>query len=220
MILGVNDGIISTFLLVTGVAGGGLSSKEILLTSIAGSIAGAVSMCAGEFVATKSQNEVIHSELALEKIHVNHYLEEELKELGNLISVIGITDEEESLRGHLHNFYKKNPEALLQLMKALEFGVLDSEERSPIQAGLFSCLLFFIGSLPSVIPFIFSGDRPHMGLMIATGLTVTALMVVGAVKTWATKTNWISAAIENLLIAGFGGILAYSVGLLFGAVVA
>lgn len=48
IILGVNDGLVSTFLLVAGVAGGGLSSTEILLTAIAGAIAGAISMAAGE----------------------------------------------------------------------------------------------------------------------------------------------------------------------------
>lgn len=59
IILGVNDGLVSTFLLVAGVAGSGLSSTDILLTAIAGALAGAVSMAAGEFTATKSQNEVL-----------------------------------------------------------------------------------------------------------------------------------------------------------------
>jgi VIT1/CCC1 family predicted Fe2+/Mn2+ transporter len=55
----VNDGLVSTFLLVAGVAGGGLLSRDILLTAIAGAVAGAVSMAAGEYVATKSQNQVL-----------------------------------------------------------------------------------------------------------------------------------------------------------------
>ena len=59
IILGVNDGLVSTFLLVAGVAGGGLLSRDILLTAIAGAVAGAVSMAAGEYVATKSQNQVL-----------------------------------------------------------------------------------------------------------------------------------------------------------------
>ena len=167
-------------------------------------------------VATKSQNEVIHSELALEKMHVRHFLDEELDELEELMEVIGISPEDERLRSHLRTFYAGHPEALLKLMKVLEFGVLDSEQRSPIQAGLFSCLLFFVGSLPSIIPFIFSGDDPYLGLVAATILTISALMIVGAVKTWATRTNWLSAAMENLAIAGIGGVLAYSVGGLFG----
>lgn len=59
IILGVNDGLVSTFLLVAGVAGSGLTSTDILLTAIASSLAGAVSMAAGEFTATRSQNEVL-----------------------------------------------------------------------------------------------------------------------------------------------------------------
>ena len=62
IILGVNDGLISTFLLVVGVSGGQLSTDDILLTAIAGALAGMVSMSAGEFVATKAQNEVFHGD--------------------------------------------------------------------------------------------------------------------------------------------------------------
>jgi vacuolar iron transporter family protein len=66
IILGLNDGMVSTFLLVAGVAGSGLSSTNILLTAISGSLAGAVSMAAGEFVATKSQNQVLQGMLRLD----------------------------------------------------------------------------------------------------------------------------------------------------------
>lgn len=58
MMLGVNDGLVSTLLLVAGVVGGGMGVSVVLLTAISGAIAGAISMFAGEFVATKSQNEV------------------------------------------------------------------------------------------------------------------------------------------------------------------
>lgn len=59
MMLGVNDGLVSTLLLVAGVVGGGLDVTSVLLTAVSGAIAGAISMFAGEFVATKSQNEVM-----------------------------------------------------------------------------------------------------------------------------------------------------------------
>ena len=66
MILGVNGGLVSTFLLVTGVYGSGMNSTNILLTSISGLIAGAISMAAGEYVDTKTQEEVKRAEAALE----------------------------------------------------------------------------------------------------------------------------------------------------------
>lgn len=219
IILGVNDGLISTFLLVAGVAGGGLSSQNILLTAIAGAIAGAVSMFSGEYVATKSQNEVMHGELALEKAHVAEYLEEEINELDTHLALIGLEEADERLRTELRDYYRSKPDELLKVMTVLEFGVLAAEERTPLRAGLTSCGLFASGALPSVLPFIFSGDKPESGLIAAAVLTFTALMLVGAVKTWATRVGCVSSSIENLIIAGCGGGLAYGVGYMFDHVV-
>jgi len=215
IILGVNDGLISTFLLVTGVAGGGLTSDQILLTALAGALAGAVSMAAGEFVATKSQNEVLRGEIELEREHVRENMEDEMEELGDLLGLIGITPKDGAMHEQLLTFYRHNSDALLKIMKTLEFGLLEEEERSPVVAGGFSCLLFVAGSLPSVLPFIFSGDNPLMGLFWATGCTITALLAVGAIKTWATRGDCLTSALENLVIAGFGGVLAFAVGFMF-----
>jgi VIT1/CCC1 family predicted Fe2+/Mn2+ transporter len=220
MILGVDDGLISTFLLVVGVAGGGLGSVQILLTGIAGSLAGAVSMFAGEYIATKSQNEVFTREIALEKKHVELYLDSELKELDQLHLIrIGIPTHETELRRHLMQFYRTNPDALLEIMTVLEFGVVEMEERSPILAGVTSGFTYFLGSLPSIIPFIFSADRPSVGVIAAAAATIFTLLIVGAVKCWATKGNIFVSSMENLLIAGLGGGLAYGVGVGFGQVV-
>ena len=220
IILGVNDGLVSTLLLVAGVAGGGLSSVDILLTAIAGALAGAVSMCAGEYVATKSQNEVMHGEIALEKEHIRKYLEDEISELGSHLGLIGIPQEETEtdLRQQLLTFYRQHPDALLKLMIALEFGVIAEEERSPVRAGLTSCALFILGAMPSVLPFIFSGVRPGIALIVAAVLTTTALLVVGAVKAWATRGNCLTAAAENVIISGVGGAFAYGVGVFFDSV--
>jgi VIT1/CCC1 family predicted Fe2+/Mn2+ transporter len=218
IILGVNDGLVSTFLLVAAVAGGGLSSSRILLTALAGALAGAISMAAGEFTATRSQNQVLSGELKLEKNHVHRYLEEELVELEGLLDMIGIPpsdDDTTNLRQALLSHYRNHPDDLLKIMTSLEFGVVDTEKRSPISAALVSGGLFTLGSLPSIIPFIFSGDEPILGMILAGVITTVCLLLVGAVKTWATRGNWITAAIENLIIAGCGGAIAYFVGLGF-----
>lgn len=219
MILGVNDGLVSTFLLISGVVGSGLSPTDILLTAIAGALAGAVSMSAGEYIATKSQNEVLAGEINLEKVHIRDNNAEELKELNNLFETIGIPDEELELRQHLKSHYEKDPDALLKLMIALEFGVVEKEERSPLWAASASGMLFITGSLPSVIPFTVRGLSSKHALAIACATTVTALLIVGMVKTWATRGNCFRAAAENLVIAGVGGVLAYYVGVLFDTII-
>ena len=90
MILGVNDGLVSTFLLVAGVVGGGMNVSSTLITAISGAIAGSISMFAGEYIATKSQNEVLEGEIKLEHEHIKRYHAEEIQELANLLTLIGI----------------------------------------------------------------------------------------------------------------------------------
>jgi VIT1/CCC1 family predicted Fe2+/Mn2+ transporter len=214
IILGVNDGLISTFLLVAGVVGSGLSSTDILLTAIAGALAGAVSMSAGEFVATKSQNEVLQGEIHLERSHIRYNKQDEIREVAELLEIIGIPPSETELREKLIAHYDSDPEALLKIMIALEFGVVEEEKRSPYSAAAISGMLFFIGSLPSVLPFVNREQSSHQGLVAATIATTLSLLFVGGIKTWATRGNWFTSAIENLLIAGLGGVLAYGVGLL------
>lgn len=218
IILGVNDGIVSTFLLVAGVAGGGLSSIDILLTAISGAIAGAVSMFAGEFLATRSQNEVLRGEIALEKRHIQTHRAEELSEVSSLLDLIGISNEDEGLKEELVAFYDNNPDSLLQLMVALEFGVIEEEQRSPLWAGITSCSCFIVGSLPSVIPFAFHVSS-KIGLIYAAAFTTTALMIVGMIKTWATRSNFWRSSMENLAISACGGGIAYGVGVLFESLV-
>lgn len=86
--------------------------------------------------------------------------------------------------------------------------------RSPFVAGGTSLALFFVGSLPSVIPFVCVTDA--VTGLIASGIaTAIGLFLVGAVKTWATRGNMWLAATENLLITAAGGAIAYGIGLGF-----
>jgi vacuolar iron transporter family protein len=219
IILGVNDGLISTYLLVSGVVGSGLSPSDILLTAIAGALAGAVSMSAGEFIATKSQNQVLQGEISLEREHIRENKAAEMEELNELLDVIGIPAERRELRSLLFDHYSHNDEALLKLMVVLEFGFVEEEERSPFLAALVSGMLFFLGSLPSVIPFAMGATSATRSLYAATTSVVVALLLVGALKTWASRGKCLSAALENLIVAGVGGLLAYFVGVLVNKVI-
>lgn len=212
IILGINDGMISTFLLVIGVSGGGLTSNDIFITAIAGAMAGAISMFAGEYMATKSQDEVLEGEIQLENDHIRDYHSDEVRELPALLSMIGIPSQgQESLRNQLIEFYASDEDALLKVMVALEFGVLETERRNARVAGLTSGALFFIGSLPSLIPYAICID-PMNALLLATSCTCVALLVVGVVKSFVTRMNWFHSSVENFVIVGLGGLFAYFIG--------
>jgi VIT1/CCC1 family predicted Fe2+/Mn2+ transporter len=216
IVLGVNDGLVSMVLLVAGVVGGGLNAGQVLLTGVAGAIAGAVSMAAGEFLATKSQDEVLDAELQLERAHITHHRGQELDQLRDMFTDMGVRAEDLET---VVAAFDHSDETLLNAMKALEFGVVDSERRSPYKAMLFSGVLFLLGSLPSVVPFAVFDDT-GIGLLWAGILAAIGLFIVGVAKSRVTRGSALVAGGENLIIAGLGGIVAYLVGDLVGASVA
>lgn len=211
IILGVNDGLVSMILLVAVVVGGGLNSSQVLLTAVGGAIAGAISMAAGEYLATKSQAEVLTRELNIERDHIRHYRDMEVDQLRDMLSEMALEGPDLDTAVAI---FSKDDGRLLASMKVMEFGVVDSEERSPHAAMTVSGLTFIAGALPSVLPFALL-DNTQAGLTVAGILTAIGLFAVGATKSVVTKTHTIKAGLENLAIAGVGGVLAYWVGWLF-----
>ncbi len=211
IILGVNDGLVSMILLVAVVVGGGLNSSQVLLTAVGGAIAGAISMAAGEYLATKSQAEVLVREMNIERDHIVHYRDMEVDQLRDMLSEMAIDGDDLDTAVEI---FAKDDSRLLASMKVMEFGVVDSEERSPHAAMFVSGLTFMAGSLPSVIPFAFFKST-GTGLVVAGILAAAGLFAVGAAKSVVTRTHTVKAGLENLSIAGVGGVLAYWIGFLF-----
>ena len=211
IILGVNDGLVSTILLVAVVVGGGLTTSQVLLTAIGGAIAGAISMGAGEYLATKSQTEVLDREIKLERDHIRDHRDMEVAQLRDMLGDLGIdgSDLDQAVE-----IFACDDDRLLNSMKVMEFGMVDSEERSPYAAMFASAIFFAAGALPAVLPFVFI-DSTQAAFLVAAVLTDIGLFAVGALKSMVTKTNPTIAGLENLVIAGIGGILAYAVGYLF-----
>lgn len=213
IILGINDGLVSIFLLVAGVVGGGLANEAVLLTGVAGALAGAVSMATGEWLATKSQEEVFDRELELERHHIRWHRQDEVDQLHQMFGDLGLTGE--TLDAAVAQV-ASDDDAMLEAMKRLEFGVIDEDRRSPAMAAVYSGLLFLLGAVPSVLPFVVADD-PFVGLLWAGALTGIALFTVGVVKTRVTGTNPWKAGAENLMISMAGAIVSYWVGRLFDA---
>jgi predicted membrane protein (TIGR00267 family) len=213
IILGVNDGLVSTFLLIAGVVGGGLSVRFVLLTGIAGAIAGAISMSTGEWLATRSQEDVFDREVALEMVHLEHYRDDEVAQLDDRLASIGLGgDVLQAAKAYI----AEEDERLLKTMSVLEFGLLEDERRSPWLAAFFSGGLFLAGALPSVVPFMMVTNA-NVGLLWAGSLTAIGLFTVGVVKGQATKTGLTRSGLHNLAVSLSGAILSYAVGRAYGA---
>jgi VIT1/CCC1 family predicted Fe2+/Mn2+ transporter len=217
MILGVNDGLISTFLIVVGVVAGGASTTATLLAGIASAIAGALSMGIGEFIATKSQNAVNVGEMAIEREHFKYHRDVELQQLRSFLESVNLSG---NLLEAVVSHVGKDDDSLMRMMMAFEFGASsDDLERNPWSAMWASGRLFFIGSLPSVIPFFFGHFiSATTCLAIATALVGVSLFVVGALKTMSTKGRIFFDGMENFTLGAFAGGVAYAVGYAFFAV--
>ncbi|MGH8871934.1 MAG: VIT1/CCC1 transporter family protein [Acidimicrobiia bacterium] len=208
IILGVNDGLVSMFLLVVGVVGGGLDTGQVLLTALAGSLAGAISMAAGEYLATKSQDQVLEAELKLERVHIRDHRQQELDQLREMFGDMGLREQDVEM---VVAAFDRSDDAILNAMKALEFGFVDSERRSPYRAMIASGVLFLLGSLPSIVPFVVF-DRVSVALAWATVLALGGLFVVGVVKAKVARHSWLTSGLENMVIAGVGGVIAFLIG--------
>ncbi len=216
IILGVNDGLVSIFLLVVGVVGGGLTSRQIVLASVAAAVAGAISMASGEYIATKSQEEVFEGEMELEREHLKYHRPHERNELREWFSEMGL---EPSLVEEVVAALDQDDDQMMRVMMALEFGVVESERRSPIAAMLASGGLFLLGSIPSIVPFVLV-DSPTAALAWAAVASGIALFAVGVAKTYATRKNPLRSGLENLAIAAAGAVLSYIIGSAFEGFVA
>ena len=215
IILGVNDGLVSTFLLVAAVVGGGLDATLVLLTGAAGALAGMISMSLGEFLATKSQDEVFDAEIALEKIHLRDHRQHEKDQLTGMLGKMGLDGNDLETVVEIIN---SSDEAMLNMHAALEFGVIDGERRSPYAAALAAGALFLMGALPSVIPFAV-WENTTTALLVAATLSGVGLFFVGAAKTFHTKRNWSISGLENLSLGLAAGVLAFFVGRAFDQII-
>ena len=165
-------------------------------------------MATGEYLATKSQDEVFVAEMALETKHLVEHRDHEREELRHMFEEMGLVGDD---LDDVVRIIDGSDDAMLGVMAGLEFGVVDTEKRNPFLAGLTSAGLFLAGALPSVIPFAVFDDT-RTALFAAALLAGLGLVIVGAVKTIMTKRNPFASASENLAIGLAGGVLSFLVG--------
>ena len=142
-VLGVNDGLISNFSLVMGVAGGTSKSEYVLLAGVAGLLAGAFSMAAGEYISMRSQRDVYEYQIKLEQAEIEDSPEDEVEELVLIYRSKGFTQEESEV---IAKRIMERPDVALDTMVREELGLDPSQLGSPWGASLSSFLAFTAGA--------------------------------------------------------------------------
>ncbi len=215
-VLGGNDGLISNFSLVMGVAGASSGQKEVLLTGLAGLLAGALSMALGEWISVKSSQELSENQMALEAEELEVNPEGEQRELALIYISKGIP--EDQAKEMAAGIMKDKKEAHKVLVRE-ELGIHEEDLKgSAIEAALTSFVLFSAGAVIPVIPFFFTGGLK--AIFISAGLSGVGLFGIGAAITLFTgKSTWYSGfrqVLFGLLAAaitfGIGRIIGVSIG--------
>ncbi|APR77286.1 Hypothetical protein A7982_02633 [Minicystis rosea] len=215
-VLGANDGLCSNLSLVMGVAGATMQSRLLLVTGLAGLLAGACSMALGEWVSVSSSRELAERELRTEADEISAAPEDEREEIQLIYQAKGV---DEPLAKALSAQLIKNPEHALDVLAREELGV-DPDELggSPLVAAATSFVLFALGAVVPVLPFlVLSGNT---AVVVSMALSGTALVLLGvAITIFTGKPAWSSALRQ--LVLGFGAAgLTFVVGKLLGVAIA
>ncbi len=174
IVLGANDGLVSTLAFVAGAAASFPDPDFIALATLMEVIAGAISMGFGAYLAARSRTELESRELAVERRHLDERPEEETGELERFLEKHDLAEDEVR---QLSALIQRDKSLFLSIMGALELGV-QIEPEPPVRAGLSMAAAFVIGSLPAAIPFILAPD-PMTALAIATGASLLFLIGIG-----------------------------------------
>lgn len=211
-VLGANDGIVSTSSLVVGIAAANTGRTELLLASVAGLVAGAMSMAAGEYVSVSSQEDTEKADIEREKFELKHYIEAEHEELSNIYVARGLDK----------NLARQVAEQLMQ-HDALEahardeLGLSEIQRARPVLAAVSSAVSFTTGAALPVLLVLFV----PMTFMITT-VSISSLLFLALLGYVSAKAGG-ADVVKGMTRVTFWGALAMlataSIGHVFGTIV-
>ncbi len=210
-IFGINDGLVSNFSLVMGVAGASAGNQFVLLAGVAGLLAGASSMAAGEYISMQSQRELFERQIALERDELEENPEEEQHELALIYRAKGVPKADaERLARHL----MRDKDVALDTLVREELGLDPDELGSPWKAAASSFTAFAFGALVPVLPYMLLGGI--WAFVTSAILCAAALFGVGAGVSLLTGRGVLYSGARMVLIGGVAAAITYLVGAVIG----
>ena len=217
-VFGVNDGLVSNFSLVMGVAGGTSDPTVVVLAGTAGLFAGAFSMAAGEWISVRSQHELYEREIQAEREELAAFPDEERAELEMIYRAKGLSEEEAA---DLADRLFEDPDTALDTMVREELG-LDPDEIGAGGAWVASSssfVAFAIGAILPLLPFlVLTGTT--IQVVVSAVVSALALFTVGGTLGVLTRRSILWSGARMALIGGGAALLTYAIGTLFGVAAA
>ncbi len=211
-VLGVNDGLVSNFCLVMGIAGAGASAGNVLITGMAGLVAGALSMALGEWLSVTNARELARTQIDKEAEELEQSPEAETKELALIYQAKGIAREQAWL---IASKVMENRDTALDTLAREELGIDPAElGGNPWSAAGVSLLLFAVGAIFPVVPFFWLGGATAIALSVL--LSFLGLGAVGMVTSLFNGRSFTYSALRQIVFGGLAAAITFGVGALFG----
>jgi VIT1/CCC1 family predicted Fe2+/Mn2+ transporter len=206
---GAMDGLVTNIALIAGVGGGGVDRETLILTGVAGLIAGAISMGIGAYTSVRTQNEQVAAELEKELRELRHNPDGEADELVGMWTARGLPVD---LARQVADVLKAHPEQALRVHAQEELGVVPDVLPSPWTAALSSFVCFAIGAVVPLLTYLLGFDS----LWLALAVGGAGLFVAGVLVARFTRRSWLLSGARQLLLGGLAAAVTYVIGALIG----
>lgn len=221
IILGGQDGLVNTLGVILGLAAATNDFRIIVAGGLAGSVAEAVSMGAVGFTSTVAERDYYLSQLRKERYEIENMPEEEEQEIRDIYEKKGFHGE---LLESVVKVVTSNHKVWLQAMMQEELKLAPIKDGQPAKSAILIGISALIGSIISILPFIFFyfaklnfGGAKMVAMGLALLISAITLFVVGVIKSRLTVGVWYKSGMQMLLIGIFSALVGYLVGLIFSA---
>jgi vacuolar iron transporter family protein len=209
-VFGAMDGLVTNIALVAGVGGGGANRSVIILTGMAGLVAGAFSMALGEFASVDTQNDAVAHEVTVERAEIARYPEGEMAELAGMYVQMGLSrTTAEAVAREVH----ADPELAVRVHITQELGIDPDDQPSPWTAAISSFLAFAVGGVLPLVSYLIGSSS----LVVALLVGAVGLFVAGAITSRFTTRIWWLAGLRQLMFGAIAAGATYAVGMAIGA---
>jgi VIT1/CCC1 family predicted Fe2+/Mn2+ transporter len=213
-VFGISDGLVSNVGLILGVAAAADEASSVVVAGVAGLLAGAVSMAAGEYVSVKAEAELVERELAIERVSLAEAPEAEIEELASIYVSRGVSPDQAR---ELATSVMDDPEVALEVHAREELGVDPESVGDPNGAAVSSFLAFSVGAVLPLIPWFVTDGWAAIIASVVIGLVAAA--AVGVVLAHFTERSKPRTALRQAGIAAGACIATWLIGSLLGATV-
>ncbi len=212
VMLGLNDGLVASFAVTSGVAGAFTATRVVVMAGMAEMLGGAVSMALAAFISARSQIEFYQSEIQRERHEIEKWPDRERDEIRAIYKQKGFTGH---LLDQIVTHISADPDRWANVMMREELGFHSESFEPPLRSGIVVGVSYLIGAAVPVFPYALAAIPAAIALSAIA--TVAVLFIVGAAKTVITARSWWRSGLESMLTGIAAAAVTYGAGRLFGA---